>query len=333
MLYIKNIIALVVCCFLSAEATAQEQFRLLDSHTRQPIGFASVFNASGTLLTTSDSEGYIRFKDSVPKFSVSHVAYLNKDVDTDTLKDKVLYMDTREQALNEVLVATKRPEYVVFEAYFRAPQFYNGQLEYYYDGVAYYFVKLKNGEVDHRTLAARYLADDSIKKEECRNGSLLSYAPPFPVPDFYGVGKNKEAMNPASWRTDTLAAKVLFSFDHLYPDTVKSLSLGKYKQQLKSSHSSEVYALRPDGITYTDMVSGRWSRQMTVTIKDVRKIYDQWEEVYITKASFADKQDVKKFKDEKIGIVDVDQFIEQSAIPPISNSIKAKLPTMTVSTR
>ena len=242
-------------------------------------------------------------------------------------------MDTREQALNEVSVATKRPEYVVFEAYFRAPQFFNGQLEYYYDGVAYYFVKLKNGEVDHRTLAARYLADDSIKKEECRNGSLLSYAPPFPVPDFYGVGKNKEAMNPAFWRTDTLAAKVLFSFDHLYPDTVKSLSLGKYNQQLRSSHSSEVYALRPDGITYTDMVSSRWSRQMTVTIKDVRKIYDQWEEVYITKASFADKQDVKKLKGEKVGIEDVEQFIEQSAIPPISNSIKAKLPTMTVSKR
>lgn len=331
----ENIIALVVCCLLGVEAKAQVQvqFRLLDSHTRQPIEFASVFNARGTLLTTSDSEGYIRFKDSVPKFSVSHVAYLNKDVDTDTLKDKVLYMDTREQALNEVLVATKRPEYVVFEAYFRAPQFYNGQLEYYYDGVAYYFVKLKNGEVDHRTLAARYLADDSIKKEECRNGSLLSYAPPFPVPDFYGVGKNKEAMNPAFWRTDTLAAKVLFSFDHLYPDTVKSLSLGKYNQQLRSSHSSEVYALRPDGITYTDMVSSRWSRQMTVTIKDVRKIYDQWEEVYITKASFAGKQDVKKLKDEKMGIVDVDQFIEQSAIPPISNSIRAKLPTMTATKR
>ena len=34
------------------------------------------------------SEGYIRFKDCVHKFSVSHVAYLNKDVDTDTLKDK-----------------------------------------------------------------------------------------------------------------------------------------------------------------------------------------------------------------------------------------------------
>ena len=307
----ENIIALVVCCLLGVEAKAQVQvqFRLLDSHTRQPIEFASVFNARGTLLTTSDSEGYIRFKDSVPKFSVSHVAYLNKDVDTDTLKDKVLYMDTREQALNEVLVATKRPEYVVFEAYFRAPQFYNGQLEYYYDGVAYYFVKLKNGEVDHRTLAARYFIDESIKKEECRNGSLLSYAPPFPVPDFYGVSKNKEAMNPASWRTDTLAAKVLFSFDHLYPDTVKSLSLGKYNQ-----HS-------------------RWSRQMTVTIKDIRKIYDQWEEVYITKASFADKQDVKKFKDEKMGIVDVDQFIEQSAIPPISNSIRAKLPTMTATKR
>ena len=329
----KNIIALVVCCFLSAEATAQEQFRLLDSHTRQPIGFASVFNASGTLLTTSDSEGYIRFRDSVPKFSVSHVAYLNKDVEADTLKAEVLYMDAREQALNEVSVTTKRPEYVMFEAYFRAPQFYNGQLEYYYDGVAYYFVKLKNGEVDHRTLAARYFIEDSVKKEECRNGSLLSYAPPFPVPDFYAIGRNKEAMNPAAWRTDTLAAKVLFSFDHLYPDTVKSLSLGKYHQQLRSSLSSEVYALRPDGITYTDMVSSRWSRQMTVTIKNVRKIYDQWEEVYITKASFADKQDVKKLKGEKVGIEDVEQFIEQSAIPPISNSIKAKLPTMTAAKR
>ena len=72
---------------------------------------------------------------------------------------------------------------------------------------------------------------------------------------------------------------------------------------------------------------------MTVTIKDVRKIYDQWEEVYITKASFADKQDVKKFKDEKMGIVDVDQFIEQPPIPPISNSSRAKLPTMTATKR
>ena len=72
---------------------------------------------------------------------------------------------------------------------------------------------------------------------------------------------------------------------------------------------------------------------MTVTIKNVRKIYDQWEEVYITKASFADKQDVKKFKGEKVGIEDVDQFIAQSAIPPISNSIRAKLPTMTAAKR
>ena len=42
---------------------------------------------------------------------------------------------------------------------------------------------------------------------------------------------------------------------------------------------------------------------------------------------------MKKFKSEKVDIVDVDQFIAQSAIPPISNSIKAKLPTMTVSKR
>ena len=35
----------------------------------------------------------------------------------------------------------------------------------------------------------------------------------------------------------------------------------------------------------------------------------------------------------EVSLVDVDQFIEQSAIPPISNSIKAKLPTMTVSKR
>ena len=41
----------------------------------------------------------------------------------------------------------------------------------------------------------------------------------------------------------------------------------------------------------------------------------------------------KKLKGEKVGIEDVEQFIEQSAIPPISNSIKAKLPTMTAAKR
>ena len=42
---------------------------------------------------------------------------------------------------------------------------------------------------------------------------------------------------------------------------------------------------------------------------------------------------MKKLKGEKVGIEDVDQFIAQSAIPPISNSIKAKLPTMTAAKR
>ena len=64
--------------------------------------------------------------------------------------------------------------------------------------------------------------------------------------------------------------------------------------------------------------------------KDIHKVYDQWEEIYITHVSFADKAEKKVLKKGKADIVDIDQYIEQFAIPPISNGIKEKLLKMTL---
>lgn len=334
MKFMKDIIALIMFILLcvNGEGHTQTRIRLLDSQSRQPIEYASVFNAKGELLTTSNAKGYISFGEDVHQLSISHVAYINKDVDVDTLKGNFLYLNSREHVLNEVSVATKRPEYVVLEAYFRAPQFYNGQLEFYYDGVAYYFVKLKNGVVGHRVIVSRFLVDDSIKKVECNKGNMFAYVPPMPVLDFKALDRNKDAMCGA-WQIDSLPSKVRYSFDNLYPDTAKSFKLGKYNQLLRNSYSSEVYTKNPDGMSYTDFVAGRCSRQMVVRYKNTRKVYDQWEEVYITKVSFADRYELNNLKKDKTKKLDVEQYIERHAMPPISNVIKAKLSEMMVAVR
>lgn len=98
---------LVINFLLLAGVEAQTQIRLLDSHSRQPIEYASVFNAKGELLTASDSGGYVSLGENVHQFSISHVAYINKDVDVDTLKGKNLYLDLCEQVLHEVSVNVK----------------------------------------------------------------------------------------------------------------------------------------------------------------------------------------------------------------------------------
>lgn len=334
MKFMKDIIALVMFILLcvNAEGHIKTRIRLLDSQSRQPIECASVFNAKGELLATSDALGYISFEEDAHQLSISHVAYINKDVDIDTLKGNFLYLNSREYVLNEVSVTAKRPEYVVLEAYFRAPQFYNGQLEYYYDGVAYYFVKLKNGDVYHRVIVSRFLTDDSIKNEEYSKGKMFTYVPPMPILDFKAIDRNKETMC-GVLQIDTLPSKVRYGFDNLYPDTVKSFMLGKYNQLLRNSYSSEVYSKNPDGMSYTDFISGRSSRQMVVRYKNTCKVYDQWEEVYITKVSFADKHELNNLKKDKTNKLDVEQYIEQHAIPPISNVIKAKLSEMKVAAR
>lgn len=328
----RNAIALIISLLMSIEVEAQIKIRLLDACTREPIAYASAFNVNGDMLVTSNTSGYISLGENIRHLSISHIAYINKDVDMDTLRGNELFLVPREQVLNEVAITTKRPEYVVLEAYFRAPQFYNGQLEYYYDGVAYYFVKLKNGEVDHCVLLSRYLVDDDIKKIETKEGSLFSYTPPIPIPGFNAIKRKKEMEEPVC-RIDTLFKKVRYSFDNLYPDSVRSLTIGKYHQQLRNSYSSEIYNQNPSGVSYTDIVSGRWSRRLVVKHKDIHKVYDQWEEIYITHVSFADKAEKKILEKGKADIVDVDQYIEQFAISPISNGIKEKLLKMTATSR
>lgn len=334
MKFMKDIIGLIMFILLcvNGEGHAQTRIRLLDSQSRQPIEYASVFNAKGELLATSNAMGYISLGEDTHQLSISHVAYINKDVDIDTLKENFLYLNSCEHVLNEVYVTTKRPEYVVFEAYFRAPQFYNGQLEYYYDGVANYFVKLKNGVVDHRVIVSRFLADDSIKNEEYNKGNMFTYVPPMPVLDFKALDRNKDAMC-GVWKIDSLPSKVRYSFDNLYPDTAKSFKFGKYNQLLRNSYSSEVYTKNPERMSYTDFVAGRCSRQMVVRYKNTSKVYDQWEEVYITKVSFADRCELNNLKKDKTKKLDVEQYIERHAIPPISNVIKAKLSEMKIAAR
>lgn len=154
---------------------------------------------------------------------------------------------------------------------------------------------------------------------------MLSYIPSIPVPEFNAISAKSDG---SGCRIDTLPSKLMYSFDHLFPDTAKSMKIGKYSLQLRNSYSSEVYTNISDGISYTDLVSGRWSRQMVINYKNVRKVYSQWEEVYITKVFFADKQELKDLKKNSLDIVDINRYIEQNAIPPISNNIKVKLPDM-----
>lgn len=117
----RNAIALIISLLMFIEVEAQIKIRLLDACTREPIAYASAFNVNGDMLVTSNTSGYISLGENIRHLSISHIAYINEDVDMDTLRGNELFLVPREQVLNEVAITTKRPEYVVLEAYFRAP--------------------------------------------------------------------------------------------------------------------------------------------------------------------------------------------------------------------
>lgn len=303
------------------------QFKLLDSKSHQPIGYASIFNSKGALLSNTDTNGLFFVKDGIRNISISHVAYTNKDINLDTLKGNIVYMDSKEQRMAEVRVATKRPEYVVFECYFRCPQFYNSKLECYRDGIALYFVRLKNRHINHSIITSRYLVDENIRKEEEVKGRKLSYNPPIPYLEFCALNKKMEHQQ-TSRLVDTLSSSITLNFDGLFPDTVQSFNWGKYHQQLKKLYISEIYKLNPDRLSYTDFVSGRWIRQITINYKNITKVFDNWEEVYVTKVAYASRAELKEMIDKANGNTDINLYMKYYSIPPISNNIKEHLKQM-----
>ena len=326
--YMGKILLFFILALFPIEHYAQ--ITLLDIHSGQPIGYASILGSDGELLSTSDANGVFHIRKGAHNISISHVAYTNMEVNLDTLRKKTIYMYAKEQVLTEVPITTERPEFVVFECYFRCPQFYNSKLEYYRDGIALYFVKLKNGRIDHQVITSRFLVDEPVYKEEMGKRGMFSYSPSIPVLDFYAIkterdGKGKNCL------VDTLPSKVRFDFDNLFPDSVKRISWGKYKQQLRKVYSSEVYKLNQDGPSYLDFLSGRWSRQMVINYKDMNKVFDQWEEIYVTEVSFARQKELKRLikdagdRKENIGL-----YLERYEIPPISEYIKERLVNMKV---
>ena len=56
------------------------QITLLDFHSGQPIGYASILGSDGELLSTSDANGVFHIRKGSHTISISHVAYTNLEV-------------------------------------------------------------------------------------------------------------------------------------------------------------------------------------------------------------------------------------------------------------
>lgn len=316
----KRFLSLIFLYFLIINSFAQ--VKLLDANTHKPVEFASVFNGKGSLLSSSDVLGVIRIPYGVHKLSVSHVGYENKAVDLDTLTHGIIYMMPRVQMLNEIAVTTKRPEYAVLECYFRCPQFFNSELEYYFEGKIIYFVKLKNGRVDHRIIASKYLANDSVRKIELSEGSAYSYNPSIPYLEFNALSDKKEGYI----KVDTSSvSEIRYASDKLYPDTVATFRFGKYIIHRKKNYLNEVYKRSEEPLTYSDLLSYRQSRQITIEYKGVNKVFDQWEEVHVIKAFLINRKERERLQKQDKESVDFDVFRAENSIPSINNSIKDRL--------
>ena len=74
----KKTIFTILLTFISVEMLAQ-QVMLADSITKNPVCYASVYDANGTVIGRSDMGGYIKLQKGF-EYHISHIGYEPRNI-------------------------------------------------------------------------------------------------------------------------------------------------------------------------------------------------------------------------------------------------------------
>lgn len=157
------------------------QIQLLDKLSNEPIPFAHIISPGGMLVSTSDINGVFAKSDLLNIkgsgiFIIQHISYNNTTVNSDTLlKAKKLYMQTRENALNEVTVINKKADYLVLKGYFQSYQLDNNTPKYYADGIVEYYIPVDKGNsLKFRLIECRSYKNETMIEAEKKRTTTVS---------------------------------------------------------------------------------------------------------------------------------------------------------------
>jgi hypothetical protein len=171
--------------------SANAQLQFLDNNSNLPISNVKIFSKEGKILAISDLKGEINTskiefakKDSI---EIYHSNYISKKSIWNEIINisKIQLVPDPITKLDEIILITKKPEYLILKGYFISYQIIDNVALSFSDGIIEYYINLsKKKVVESRIIESRiFKNNDSIKAFSERKGNstfnILSTIPPF----------------------------------------------------------------------------------------------------------------------------------------------------------
>jgi len=283
----KKTIIIVLLALVAIAAFAQ-QVMLADSITKNPVSYATVYDANGTVIGRSDMGGYINLQIGF-EYHISHIGYEPKSLVYNG--DSIIYLSPSSYKLSEVSVTAKKKKYYHCKVYFRSIEHVDSCLKYYMDGIREFFIDTKSKKVHCGNIATNYFMskrkDIAQKKRSMMIGDRYMALPILDKNTLYEETMHSKKRNIKSGivYVDSIPIgsqevfsdknEMLLSIDALWPKNALVTNLFGYTQVLSKHNKTELYRYDDfDAPSVFNLKSSNSYRHLTLTHKKENLVRD-----------------------------------------------------------
>ena len=280
------ILALIL--FLTRLAGFAQQVMLADSITKNPVGYAIVYDANGTVIGRSDIGGYIHLEKGF-EYHISHISYEPKSLVYK--EDSIIFLSPSSHELSEVNVTAKKKKYYHCKVYFRSIEHVDSCLKYYMDGIREFYIDTKSKKVHCGNIVTNYLMskrkDIAQKKRSMMIGDRYMALPFLDKNTLYEETMRDKKRNIESGivYADSIPIgncevfsdknEMVLSIDALYPKNSLVTNLFGYTQVLSKHNKTEIYRYDDfDAPSVFNLKSSNSYRHLTLTHKKENLVRD-----------------------------------------------------------
>jgi len=280
------ILALIL--FLTRLEGFAQQVMLADSITKNPVSYATVYDANGTVIGRSDMGGCIHLQKGF-EYHISHISYEPKSFVFK--EDSIIFLSPSSHELSEVNVTAKKKKYYHCKVYFRSIEHVDSCLKYYMDGIREFYIDTKSKKVHCGNNVTNYFMskrkDIAQKKRNMMMGDRYMALPFLDKNTLYEETMRDKKRNIESGivYADSIPIgncevfsdknEMLLSIDALYPKNSLVTNLFGYTQVLSKHNKTEIYQYDDyEAPSVFNLKSSNSYRHLTLTHKKENIVRD-----------------------------------------------------------
>ncbi len=312
-----------------------QQVMLVDSITQNPVCYATIYDANGTVIGRSDMGGYISLQKGF-EYHISHISYRSKSFVFDD--DSIIFLSPSSYKLSEVNVTAKKRKYYHCKVYFRSIEHVDSCLKYYMDGIREFFIDTKSKKVHCGNVVTNYFMskrqDIAQKKRSMMIGDRYMALPFLDKNTLYEETMRDKKRNIESGfvYADSISIgsceirldknEMLLSMDALFPRSTLVTNLFGYTQVLSKYNKTELYRYNDfDAPSVFNLKSSNSYRHLTLTHKkeNIVRDIDVEDIFYIVEYEYTDTKELSSSE------MLQEDYKKYSGMFPLTERIKEQL--------